>query len=248
MTRPRATVVSLNQRIRDDIEARIRSGEWPPGHRIPSEHELMARYGCSRMTVNKVLSMLAAHGVIERRRRAGSFVARPHPHIESVALDIADIPLEVTQRGHDYRFQLLSRRKRRPRRGHGPEMQVAGDGSLLVLQSLHLSDSAPFALEERVIGLAAVPQAQQQPFDRIAPGSWLLQHVPWTRAVHRISAVNADAEQARRLQVEAGTACLVIERQTWRGEQPITYVRQMFLGEAYDLVARFAPGRPARRD
>ena len=39
-----------------------------------------------------------------------------------------------------------------------------------------------------------------------------------------------------------GTACLVIDRQTWRGEQPITWVRQMFLGDAYDLVARFAPG------
>ena len=49
----------LHQRIRDDIEARIMSGDWPPGHRIPFEHELMAEYGCSRMTVNKVLSTLA---------------------------------------------------------------------------------------------------------------------------------------------------------------------------------------------
>jgi len=34
----------------------------------------------------------------------------------------------------------------------------------------------------------------------------------------------------------------VIERLTWRGEQPITRVRQVFLGDAWDLVARFAPG------
>lgn len=64
---------SLSVRIRGDIERRILSGEWPPGHRILYEHELMAEYGCARMTVNRVLSSLAEAGLIERRRRAGSF-------------------------------------------------------------------------------------------------------------------------------------------------------------------------------
>ena len=47
---------------------RILSGEWPPGHRIPFEHELTARYGCSRMTVSKALGELVEAGLIERRR------------------------------------------------------------------------------------------------------------------------------------------------------------------------------------
>ena len=46
------TLVPLHQRIRDEIEGLIRSGAWAPGHRAPSESELMAQYGCSRMTVN----------------------------------------------------------------------------------------------------------------------------------------------------------------------------------------------------
>lgn len=79
-------------------------------------------------------------------------------------------------------------------------------------------------------------------FTTTAPGSWLLQNVSWTRAQHRISAWGADTATARLLDVKPGTACLVIERLTWRGEQPITRVRQMFLGDAWDLVARFAPG------
>lgn len=232
--------ISLNQRIRSDIEGRIRSGEWPPGYRIPYEHELMAEYGCSRMTVNKVLTMLADAGMIERRRRAGSFVSRPHPHIEQVALDIPDIPLEVAARGHLYRFQLLQQRQRKPRRGQEEEMAV--DGSVIALQSLHLADGRPFALEERVINPVAAPDAAGMDFAATVPGSWLLQHVPWTRAQHRISAIGADAGQAALLQVAEGTACLVIERRTWRGEQPVTYVKQVFLGDSYDLIARFSPG------
>lgn len=238
---------SLHQRIRSDIEGRILSGQWPPGYRIPFEHELMEQYGCSRMTVNKAVTMLAESGMIQRRRRAGSFVTRPHPHIESVALDIPDIAAEVAKRGHSYRFHLLDKRRRKPRRSVPQERDVASDGTLLAVHSLHLADGRPFALEERVINLAAVPEALEQDFSGIAPGSWLLQHVPWTRAQHRITAVNADQVQAGQLQVAAGTACLVIERQTWRGEQCITYVRQMFLGDSYDLIARFDPAAATRQ-
>lgn len=234
--------VTLNQRIRGDIESRIRSGEWPPGHRVPFEHELMTQYACSRMTVNKVLSALAEAGMIERRRRAGSFVARPHPHIEQVALAIPDIPVEVASRGHAYRFELLERRRRKPLPALPQEVEVASGAMLLALRSLHLADGRPFALEERVINPAVVPGVMDMDFSSTAPGSWLLQHVPWTRAQHRISAINADAAQSQRLQVALGTACLVIDRQTWRGEAAITYVRQVFLGDTYDLIARFSPG------
>jgi DNA-binding transcriptional MocR family regulator len=43
---------------------------------MPSESELAARYGVSRMTAGKVLGQLAAEGLIRRRRGAGSVVAR----------------------------------------------------------------------------------------------------------------------------------------------------------------------------
>jgi GntR family histidine utilization transcriptional repressor len=35
---------TLYKQIRLDIERRILTGEWPPGHRIPFEHQLMTRY------------------------------------------------------------------------------------------------------------------------------------------------------------------------------------------------------------
>ncbi|NYI19185.1 GntR family histidine utilization transcriptional repressor [Xanthomonas arboricola] len=239
---PIAAPGTLHHRIRQDLEQRIHSGDWPPGHRIPPEHELMAQYGCSRMTVNKVLGLLADAGMIERRRRTGSFVARPHPHLEQVALSIPDIEVEMTTRGHRYAFSLLSRRLRTVRRRVPQERALGSTGKLLALDSLHLADGSPFALEQRVIDVTTVPEALHEPFTTLAPGSWLLRNVPWTRAEHRISAVSADAAQARSLQVDEGAACLVIDRHTWRGEQPVTYVRQLFLGGSYDLVARFAPG------
>ena len=225
----------LHQRIRASIEDQILSGAWPPGYRIPFEHELMAVHGCSRMTVNKALSALAETGLIERRRRAGSFVARPKVH--SAVLDIPDLQSEVTRRGQAYGFRLISARRRAPR---GPaEADLAQGGELLDVRGVHLAAGRPLALEERLISLVVAPQAAEMDFSDHPPGAWLLEHVPWTEAEHRISALGADAATARILEVTRGAACLVVDRRTWRGSTPVTTVRQLFPGEAYDLVARF---------
>lgn len=233
---------TLNQRIRRDLEHQILSGAWAPGFRIPYEHELMAQYGCSRMTVNKVLTALAESGMIERRRRAGSFVARQSPHLEQVALEIPDIALQVSAMGLRYGYRLLQRELRGPHAHDEGEIALAASAQVLALRCLHLADERPLALEHRLISPVGVPEAGAVDFSRTAPGSWLLQNVSWTRAQHRISAWGADAATAQLLDVKPGTACLVIERHTWRGEQAITRVRQIFLGDAWDLVARFAPG------
>lgn len=202
----------------------------------------MEQYGCARMTVNKALSALAEAGLIVRRRRAGSFVARPR--VQAAVLEIADIQAEISARGHEYGYRLLRRRLSTASHKKAHETMPAAGGPLLALHCLHIASGRPFALEERTINLAAVPEAAKVDFAKTPPGTWLLGHVPWTEAQHRITAVNADRNTARLLNVPASAACLSLERRTWRGKEPITYVRQLFPGDAYDLVARFTPARP----
>jgi GntR family histidine utilization transcriptional repressor len=156
-------------------------------------------------------------------------------------LDIPDIQGEVTARGAAYGLTLLSRRRRKPLNSRPDELKLAGSGDLLAVRCLHLADGRPFALEDRQISLAAVPEADHADFSVIPPGTWLLDHVPWTEAEHRIAAINADAETARLLAIKEGAACLSLERRTWRGDRHITHVDQLFPGESYDLVARFTP-------
>jgi GntR family histidine utilization transcriptional repressor len=233
---------TLYQRIRGQIEDLIRSGAWAPGRKVPSEAELMAQFDCSRMTVNKAMSALAEEGLIVRRRRAGSFVARPRVH--STVLDIPDIQAEIVTRGEIYRFDLLELKRRKAKAGDADEVALAAGGELLVLRGLHVAGDRPFALEDRLISLAAVPQAADLDFAEESPGAWLLHHVPWTEAENRISAVGAEPAVADLLALDAGTALLAVERRTWRAGEPVTWVRQLFPGEAYDLVARFGPARP----
>ncbi|MBX7198613.1 MAG: histidine utilization repressor [Rhodospirillaceae bacterium] len=231
--------ISLHQRILTDIADRILSGEWPPGYRIPFEHELMAQYKCSRMTVSKVLTHLANADMIERRRKAGSFVSKPH--LQSAVLEIPDIKAEVSALGLPYSFDLLIRRRRKSSQGDRTALDLKTPGPVLELTCCHYAGRQPFCFEERLINVAAVPEAAEVDFAAQAPGAWLMSHIPWTAAEHRIQATEASALAAEALKLAAGKPCLVIERRTWSADHTVTFVRLTYPGHLHELIARFAP-------
>jgi GntR family histidine utilization transcriptional repressor len=216
---------SLEAHIRGVIEDRIMSGAWHPGDRVPAEHELMVEFGCSRMTVNRALSALAAAGFVERRRRAGTIVARPKSQLAAIA--IPDIEAQVSASGARYRLELLTAE---PIAGAAApaEASLTQARSVLAITCRHWG-AGVFALEERWINLDAVPQAASVDFAAVAPGRWLLDHVPWTEGDYRITAVAA-GERAALLETDAAAPCLSFERWTSRGGATLTYVRQVFPG------------------
>jgi GntR family histidine utilization transcriptional repressor len=236
-----AEPASLHQRILADISDRIMSGEWAPGHRIPFEHELSAEYGCSRMTVNKALSQLAKAGLIERRRRSGSFVRRPQS--QAAILEIHDIKTEVAALGLPYRYELTSRQKRKSAPEDRERLGLKNSGAVLELICRHFAGAQPFCRENRLINLAAVPEAADESFEETAPGPWLIGRIPWSAAEHRITAAGAEAETAAALDIAEGSPCLVVERRTWSADHPVTHVRFTYAAGSHALVARFTPSQ-----
>jgi GntR family transcriptional regulator, histidine utilization repressor len=225
--------MSPARRIRDEIAGLIRSGTWRPGHRIPTEQELAAQYGCARATVSKALSELAASGLIERRRKAGSFVA--HPPVHSAVMTVPDLAELIAARGETYRWQALSSEPAKQGEGLVP-------GPALCIVGVHMAAGEPFALERRLISLAEVPDAGDVDFGEEAPGTWLLAHIPWTQVRHVIRAVSPTRKEAGLLGVGAAAACLELDRTTWRAGRVVTHVRQLFRGDRFDLVAEFKAG------
>jgi GntR family histidine utilization transcriptional repressor len=229
----------IYERIRDDIERRIMSGEWAPGDRVPFETELAEQYGCSRMTVNKVLSALANQGLIIRKRRAGSVVAAPSA--DRAVLEIQDFALEAKRAGKTYQHRVLHRAVEAIDAATATRTGARAGSKVLCVTTLHLVEGQPEAYEERIINLAAVPEARQEQFEQIPPGTWLLNRVPWTDAEHVIRAVNADAKLHKHLQVPSGMACLLLERRTWQAGVFMTEARISYPGERHRLVGRFSP-------
>ncbi|MDR3284735.1 MAG: GntR family transcriptional regulator [Treponema sp.] len=66
----------LYRQIYDYLMKEISSGVRKPGDKLPTEKELCAAFGVSRITSKKTLGMLAEQGIISRSPGRGSFVAR----------------------------------------------------------------------------------------------------------------------------------------------------------------------------
>lgn len=230
---------SLNQTIRNDIESRIISGEWPPGFRLPFEHEMMQHYGCSRMTVSKALSALSAQGLITRRRRTGSVVAAPSA--ERAIMQIRDFATEAQMSGKTYRHDILERRVEPADAATAHRTGLKTGARTLYVATRHVLEGVIEAYEERIVSLSAVPQARRETFAELPVGTWLLQRVPWSDAEHVIAAINADAKLARRLGVEKNSACLMLERRTWQNGVFLTEARIYYPGRLHRLVGRFSP-------
>ena len=237
--KPRTQPRPLYARIGDEIVARIRSGEWRPGFRIPFEHQLMAQYGCARATANKAVQSLVSQGLVERRRRAGSFVSSPTIHV--ALMEVPDMAAAITACGHTYGYRLESRRLRSVDVSDPNEATLGEGVPVLAVACLHLADGRPFAAEDRVISLSAVPVAETADFSNVAPGAWLLAQIPWTEAEHRVSAMAVTGPMVRRLDVKAGSTALCVKRWTWRDKESITYMRQVIISSNYELIAKFSP-------
>ncbi len=226
-------------RIRSELEEKILSGTWPPGTRLPYEHELMAQYRCSRMTVSKVLDGISDRGLIVRRRRSGSYVAQPPA--EHALLEIRGFDDVAAIAGRSYRYRLLARGIRTISTAESAVLAVDAASRIVDLTCLHVLDEEPVAWEHRLIVLSTVPEAETAEFETVPPGSWLLQHVPWTIAHHVVGAITPPAPLARLLRIETDTACLELRRRTWLRDALVTDVRMVHPGKSYRLSGTFAP-------
>jgi DNA-binding LacI/PurR family transcriptional regulator len=65
---------TLYEKIYNDIIEGIKSNQYPPGSRLPSEKELSDSYNVSRITSKKALEMLADQNLIARMPGKGSYV------------------------------------------------------------------------------------------------------------------------------------------------------------------------------
>lgn len=63
-----------SREIADDLSARIRSGEYPPGSKLPSLRELAGLYSVSVSTIQRALDRVDERGLVVGSQGRGTFV------------------------------------------------------------------------------------------------------------------------------------------------------------------------------
>jgi GntR family histidine utilization transcriptional repressor len=232
-----APSMALYQQLKDYISRKIQDRSWEPGHRMPSEHELVAQFGMSRMTVNRALRELAEQGRIVRVAGVGSFVAEEKP--QSTLLQIADLQDEIRRRGHDYRWEVITVERVSASMEVATWLDLQMGESVFHAICVHLENDVPIQLEDRYVNPRVVPNFAQQDFVELPPSKFLTRNVPYDQMEHVVDAVLPTPEQAERLGIQANQPCLQLTRRTWTRGTPVTVVRFLHPASRYRLGSRF---------
>lgn len=73
----------------DVLRARVVSGEWPVGSRIPTEPVLAEMLGVGRNTVREAVQALVHSGLVERRQGSGTYVVGTSELAVTISREVA---------------------------------------------------------------------------------------------------------------------------------------------------------------
>ena len=205
---------------------RMQNGTWAPGDILPSEAKLALEFSCTRTTVSRAMQELANEGYLERKRKAGTKVLI-NPSRQA-RLSIPLIKDEIQSTGAAYRYSLVTRERCPVPDWLSSRLSLPGRGDALHLLCMHYSDNRPFALEDRWINLAAVPDAAGEDFSQMGPNEWLVRKIPYSRAQFSFVATIADQRLAQFLATRPGEAILQADRITWLRETAVTFALLSF--------------------
>ena len=235
---PHAPYVRVKHHLKDGLAA----GRWRPGALMPSEAELVAAFGVSRMTVNRALRELQSEGLVSRTQGVGTFAAPLHR--VSSTLTVRDLHEEIESRGHRHRAIVHVLRAERASPALAQELGLrAARGGARVFHSLivHHENDVPLQCEDRYVNPACCPGYLEADFTTTTPTQLLFETTALWRAQYAIEASVPTAEEARLLGIGTRDPCLVVTRRTFTRDAPITLARLVHPGARYLLQGEFQP-------
>lgn len=130
------------------LRAKIESGEYPVGEKLPTELQIAERYGVSRITSRHALDRLAEEGYIHRYAGKGSYIQNRTPQNASAAAPSRLIGVVMEGMQPAFGIDLL----------FGIEQQCAADGYSILLKFSYGSEERESACIEELLeaGVAGI--------------------------------------------------------------------------------------------
>lgn len=226
-------------RVKQHLKEGLSTGRWAPGAQMPSEADLVALFGVSRMTVNRALRELRAEGLVQRVQGLGTFAATLHP--VSSMLNIRDLHEEIESRGHRHHATVHVQRSEAASAALAEQLGLDVGSAVFHTLITHFDNGVAVQCEDRYVNPACAPGYLQADFTRTTPTQYLFSATALWRAQYTIEAALATAQEVALLGMADGAPCLVIVRRTFTVDAAITIARLVHPGARYRLQGEFTP-------
>jgi GntR family transcriptional regulator len=232
---PKVTKQSLTrQQVLDLIE------QLGVGAAIPSERQLSADLGVSRLTLRAALDDLAREGYLVRRRGSGTYVQ--HPKIAQ-ELTMTSFSEDMRRRGMVPGSRTVSLARELAGARLGRALQVSPAEKILVIKRLRLADGETMAIETLHLPERLFPGLEPKDLDK---GSFyeLLgtrYGITIAAATQAIEPTVTNEEESEALGVPLHSPAFLFER-TSRDEagRTVEFVRSVYRGDRYRIVTELS--------
>lgn len=218
---------------------------WPePGAKLPTESELTARFGVSRMTVVQALRELEKEGLIHRIQGKGSFVSPPK--FEQRLAHLRGFTEELQTRGMSPATRVLSLDQVVPLSRVAHELDLAPGEMVWKLMRLRLAGNEPIGLQTAYLPVRLCPDLRA---DMITGSLYaLLQERYRLQAIRARETYEAglagNDQTAKLLSVRPGAPLLHVVRVTCGADEiPFEYVSSQIRGDRYILHVELGGNR-----
>jgi GntR family transcriptional regulator, N-acetylglucosamine utilization regulator len=238
-TLDRQSALPLYYQIQQRLLKEIRDGSLKPGQLVPSEQEISARLGVSRMTARQALKSLCDLGVAYSERGKGTFVF-PFK-LEKGFRQVLSFTEETRASGSRPGSKVLSFESVVPDEEVAGALRLKPKAKVFRLRRVRLVDSAPVGIECSYLPMHLYPDLDQK-FD---PSTSLYRALEefYGIQIHLTDEVAEagllDASQARLLRASSGAPAFFFTRTSYvRSGEPVEFVKSVYRGDRYKIVNR----------
>ena len=232
----RKTAVPLYHQIFLQLRDEIVSGARPLGSLVPTEQDLSASFGVSRITARRALDELALQHLVARKRRVGTQVIYNLP-VRPIEADIAKAVDSLVTFGRKTKVTVLEITREEV---HDPVASLLGvapgsrvvravrlrwlDGEPLGCTIAHVPEHLGFMINERILKDVPIVSLIQQSGRKFGG------------AAQTIAAVSADPAMASALKIDSMAPLLRITR-VFRDEEggPMLLTQAYYRGDRYQV-------------
>lgn len=230
--------IAISEKLRHQIEA----GDYLPGEKLPSEHQLMEAFHVSRITVRQAIANLVNQGLAKTQRGKGVFVTPRQKVTYSLSSPLVFMKQDLAQNGIELTFTNLTFRKVRSPSAVRDILQLSGSASVYLQKKLLQMDGATGAIDISYILLELGQQLgaqlkREMTFPTLEEHGIFIEHIDAL-----IECTHADYETSKYLEVPLGQPLIVYRYTAYSDqEQPILH------GETISRADRFCYSLSTRR-
>jgi GntR family transcriptional regulator len=218
--------------LREQIEQMIER-KLVPHDRLPTERDLAAEFGVSRMTVRQVMGRFEQERRVYRVQGAGTFVA-PRPIAKSI--ELTSFTEDMRSRGMQPGSRLRVKELVPAGADVGLALGLSPSVQVLHIERVRTADGQPMCLEHVYLPAAIVPELLNEDWDgsiydllrdryRILP----------VRAEQTVRATVLDETAAALLEVPPFSPALLVQRTTYdQRDRPVEHAASTYRGDRYE--------------